>query len=92
MGNISMADVFTVLPFENTVDVISMRGKDLKELFEQVAGGIKPDGSGLTTGAKFLQVSGMMEQILGQNYLLFDNWELSCFEHVVFFYCIKYLL
>ena len=56
IGQILMGDLLTVLPFENTFDVIKVKGRTLKKLFERSAGRLSPDGQGEPGG--FLQVSG----------------------------------
>ena len=57
-GDITMADLMTVLPFENSVDRFQLRGRHLKELLESVAAKIKPlDDKEKSPG--FLQVSGI---------------------------------
>ena len=62
IGNISMYDVLTVLPFKNSIDIITIKGKYLLEVFEITARGkwsTGPDGSQTKAGtARFLQVSG----------------------------------
>eukprot|EP00095_Tigriopus_kingsejongensis_P003631 maker-scaffold341_size202020-snap-gene-1.15 protein:Tk03631 transcript:maker-scaffold341_size202020-snap-gene-1.15-mRNA-1 annotation:"hypothetical protein DAPPUDRAFT_42388" len=58
MGNMTMADILTVLPFENTVDIVTLRGSHLKGIFEEVAGRMKSGGNNSGTGG-FLQVSGI---------------------------------
>ncbi|TRY64203.1 hypothetical protein TCAL_04631 [Tigriopus californicus] len=57
IGNISAADILAVLPFENTVDVITLKGRDLKSVFEEMAKRMNPDGTSGNGG--FLQVSGI---------------------------------
>lgn len=53
-GNISKGDVLTTLPFGNTVDVITIKGKYIRQAFEHsVAHYDLVDSSGA-----FLQVSG----------------------------------
>ena len=62
IGNISMYDVLTVLPFKNSIDVITIKGKHILETFEFVARGewaTEADGSQTKAGSgRFLQVSG----------------------------------
>ena len=62
IGNITMYDVLTVLPFKNSIDIVTIRGKHLLETFEFVAGGewaTEADGSRTKAGSgRFLQVSG----------------------------------
>ena len=62
LGNITMYDVLTVLPFKNSIDVITIKGKYLLQSFEIVAGGkwaTEADGSLTKAGSgRFLQVSG----------------------------------
>ena len=56
MGNITQADLFTVMPFGNSIDRFKMKGKYLKTIFEFVAGRMKSEGENNAGG--FLQVSG----------------------------------
>ena len=62
IGNITMYDVLTVLPFKNSIDIITIKGKYLLETFEFVASGkwtTEADGSLTKAGVgRFLQVSG----------------------------------
>jgi len=46
----------TVLPFANTIDLVTVDGSTIREAFEFSASKLNPDGSGVS-GA-FLQVSG----------------------------------
>ena len=57
IGEITRADILTVMPFENTIDLLGIKGKYLKETFEQTAARVSPDGEIRGSGA-FLQVSG----------------------------------
>lgn len=59
IGNITAADALAVLPFENTVDVITLKGRDLKDVFEEMAKRMNPDGTSGNGG--FLQVSGQQK-------------------------------
>lgn len=56
LGIITMEDVMTVLPFQNTVDLIEIAGKFLRQAFEFSVEDYDP--SGLHIAGKFLQVSG----------------------------------
>ncbi|ODN02906.1 Snake venom 5'-nucleotidase [Orchesella cincta] len=56
-GSISMEDVLQVLPFQNTIDLIEIKGSDLKDAFEYAVDGYDPKGYRLA--GKFLQVSGV---------------------------------
>ena len=56
IGNITIGDVLTVLPFEHTFDTLSVSGKDLKEAFEHSVSGFGADGT--NDEGRFLQVSG----------------------------------
>ena len=54
------------LPFGNTVDIVSLKGEDLKAVLEMSAKGLelkKVDGKWVVEGTKggFLQVSGMLK-------------------------------
>jgi len=56
-GSISLEDILTVFPFQNTIDLIEIKGKHLREAFEFSAKGYDPKGFHLA--GKFLQVSGI---------------------------------
>ncbi len=56
IGNITYADMLTILPFQNSVDFLQLKGEDLKQLLEESAGKLSPDGKESSGG--FLQVSG----------------------------------
>ena len=57
VGDITVADLLTVLPFENTVDVVDIRGDHLRGVFSQVADRMNADPKAGSAGG-FLQVSG----------------------------------
>lgn len=56
IGNITMADLMAALPFGNSIDQVTIKGKLLRETFEKVASKASVDGS--TNFGGFLQVSG----------------------------------
>ena len=56
VGNITYADMLGVLPFQNTVDLIEIRGKFLRQTLEKSAGKLSSDGG---SSGGFLQVSGI---------------------------------
>ncbi|CAL8073312.1 unnamed protein product [Orchesella dallaii] len=56
-GSINMEDILQVLPFQNTVDMIEIKGADLRDAFEFAVDGYDPKGYRLA--GKFLQVSGI---------------------------------
>lgn len=55
-GTITFENVLTVLPFQNTVDLIEIKGKFLRQAFEFSVENYDPNG--LHLPGKFLQVSG----------------------------------
>lgn len=57
VGNITYADMLTILPFENRVDVLTFKGSGLKEILEDSAASLSSDGK--TSSGGFLQVSGI---------------------------------
>ena len=57
VGNITLADLLGVLPFSNTVDIITMTGEGLKIVLEESASKLSRDG--LSSKGGFLQVSGI---------------------------------
>jgi len=56
IGNITIADVLTVMPFESTFDTLSLSGECLREVFERSVSNFETDGS--NEEGWFLQVSG----------------------------------
>lgn len=68
IGNISMADLLTVMPFGNTIDLITIKGRYIKETFEKAAARMKPDGE--TSSGGFLQVSGANSSFLKRDMIV----------------------
>ncbi|XP_071112388.1 snake venom 5'-nucleotidase-like [Haliotis cracherodii] len=56
-GDFTIGDILTVLPFRNTVDIVELRGKHVRETLEFTASKWVENTSNLFGG--FLQVSGM---------------------------------
>ena len=62
-GNISFSDMMGILPFSNTVDIVKLKGKDLKAALEFSASSlhveeVSPGKMEVQGEGKFLQVSG----------------------------------
>lgn len=57
-GSITMEDVLAVAPFQNTIDIVELRGRHVKEMFEHSVR--KYDPTGLSASGGFLQVSGFV--------------------------------
>ena len=62
-GNISFSDMMGILPFSNTVDIVKLKGKDLKAALELSASSlhveeVSPGKMEVQGEGKFLQVSG----------------------------------
>ncbi|KAK3849661.1 hypothetical protein Pcinc_043592 [Petrolisthes cinctipes] len=55
-GTITMEDVMTMAPFQGTIDIVELKGKHVKEMFEHSVYDYDPKGIELKGG--FLQVSG----------------------------------
>jgi len=53
-GNISFSDLLGLLPFSNTVDIVMLKGRDLRDTLEFSASSLGTDKRG-----RFLQVSGI---------------------------------
>jgi 2',3'-cyclic-nucleotide 2'-phosphodiesterase (5'-nucleotidase family) len=53
-GKVTVGDVYTVLPFDNTVVVIPMKGWQVRELFDFVARRVGKRGFAQISGAQFL--------------------------------------
>ncbi|XP_042212345.1 snake venom 5'-nucleotidase-like [Homarus americanus] len=58
MGSITMEDILTVAPFQNTIDIVELRGKHVRQMFEQSVVNYDPKSLDLPGG--FLQVSGFV--------------------------------
>ncbi|KFM64977.1 5'-nucleotidase, partial [Stegodyphus mimosarum] len=56
-GNITLEDVLAVAPFGNTVDIITLKGKHLREALEHSVKNY--DAGGIDAAGAFLQVSGL---------------------------------
>ena len=64
IGNISFSDMMGMMPFSNTIDLVTLKGSDLMLVFEASAKGLSivtnPDGTLSVDGnGGFLQVSGV---------------------------------
>lgn len=57
-GSITMEDVLAVAPFQNTIDIVELRGRHIKEMFEHSVR--KYDTTGMSAPGGFLQVSGFV--------------------------------
>ena len=57
IGEITTADMLAVLPFKNSIDLITMKGKHIREALQDSAGRLSADGKFSSGG--FLQVSGI---------------------------------
>lgn len=57
-GSITMEDVLAVAPFQNTIDIVELRGRHVKEMFEHSVR--KYDPTGMSAPGGFLQVSGFV--------------------------------
>merc|ERR1740137_289716 len=55
-GNITLEDLMTSFPFQNTYDVVTLAGKHLKKAFEHSVSKLTKNGN--DAGGRFLQVSG----------------------------------
>ena len=61
-GSITYGDLLAVAPFSNTVDIIKISGKTLKNIFEFTVRDYDP--SALDPFGGFLQVSGTIRKII----------------------------
>ena len=55
-GDITMADLFQVLPFENSIDLLELKGSTIRQILE-ISAGLLSHEEDNTNGA-FIQVSG----------------------------------
>ena len=61
-GNITTRQLMAVFPFGNNLVVVTMSGKDIKDMLEQSASLI--DECGIGDNGGFLQVSGILSQTI----------------------------
>ena len=61
-GNITTRQIMAVFPFGNNLVVVTMSGKDIKDMLEQSASLLDECGNGDNGG--FLQVSGILSQTI----------------------------
>lgn len=64
-GNITYADVLTVLPFDNSVDWLRLKGSTLRQMFQDSASKLDRDGKYEDGG--FLQVSNNIKLVIDLN-------------------------
>ena len=60
IGNISFSDMMGLIPFTNTIDLITLTGKDLKSVLEFSAKGLVWTEGNISGKGSFLQVSGIL--------------------------------
>ena len=58
-GNVTLEDLLTAFPFQNTFDVISIKGKYLREALEHSVASFDSQGVSSSNGGGFLQVAGL---------------------------------
>ena len=85
VGNITIGDVMTVMPFESTFDTLSILGKDLRKAFERSVSKFEADES--NTSGRFLQVSGFkvtfdVTQSIGSRVRKVETLCLECDEDI----------
>jgi len=66
IGEITGEDVFSVFPFNNTVDRVDLSGQDIREMLEKAIDGVYPNGTGYPGG--LVQMSGIQVEYLISNY------------------------
>ena len=61
-GNITLYDIYTAMPWSNTIDVVSINGSTLKSVLEHAVSKYKPNDPDFMAdpGGRFLQVSGLI--------------------------------
>lgn len=69
LGNISVGNILTILPFGDLVDMIKLKGEDLWAAFENSVAKYDP----VDRPGAFLQVSGMTKFWTAFNRSLFHN-------------------
>lgn len=52
-----MEDILTLAPFQNTVDIVELKGRHVRAMFEHSVSQYDP--AGLDPNGRFLQVSGI---------------------------------
>ena len=63
VGEISIADVLTILPFGNSVDILALYGKSIRKLLEKSVALLSYDSENTEGG--FIQVSGKQIKSIG---------------------------
>ena len=58
LGNITLHDIFTAMPWSNTIDVVTITGETLKSVLEHAVS--EYDVNNPDPGGRFLQVSGLI--------------------------------
>ena len=58
LGNITLHDIFTAMPWSNTIDVVTITGETLKSVLEHAVS--QYDVNNPDPGGRFLQVSGLI--------------------------------
>ena len=62
IGELTYEDIFAILPFNNTIDHVIMKGEEIREILEEVVGDLCPNKTCYAQG--FLQVSGIKMTVL----------------------------
>ena len=63
LGNdITMEDLLNVFPYENSIDVMELKGGTIRKVLEKSAKLLSPEK--LNTGGGFIQVSGKLKNVL----------------------------
>ena len=57
IGEITVADMLAVIPFKNSIDLITIKGKYIRQALQESAGRLSEEGK--LSGGGFLQVSGI---------------------------------
>ncbi len=69
-GNITRGNIFATFPFENYLSVLTLKGKDVRTLFETIA---RRGGEGVSCHVKLLVKDGMIETLSIGNRPIEDN-------------------
>ena len=64
MGEITYEDVFAILPFNNTIDRVTMPGDEIHQILEGAVSDLCPNMS--CSAESFLQISGIKITVLGK--------------------------
>ena len=80
LGNdITMEDLLNVFPYENSIDVMELKGGAIRKVMEKSAKLLSPEKP--NTGGGFIQVSGKLKKCI--NFFIFQGFGKNILEDIV---------